>query len=223
MGWIWPACFDKGHGWDNVPAALSYSPPKNQSSLENLCFFCWCRLSLFTWVVLEEHGISEMAKDFVWLLHQGWNILGLNLLQMSPSHPKWFIRPTLENMISDISWLYGLYFLDAQIAHELFEMPIDEKRMTAPNVVLMENGFKSFNPFQCQERNESLLSVRDTIFALDHRARISQHWTGALRQLWLLWSLENCRHQWLRARLGLWTKVVDCSAGNGRTAAIRCD
>lgn len=34
--------------------------------------------------------------------------------------------------ISDISWLYGLYFLDAQIAQELFEMPIDEKGWPHP-------------------------------------------------------------------------------------------
>lgn len=99
-------------------------PPKNQCSLENLWFFVGVG-----WVSsheLEEDGRSKMAKDFVWLLHQGWNILGLNWVQMSPSHAKWFIRPRLETMISDISWLYGLYFLDAQIANELFEMRIDD-------------------------------------------------------------------------------------------------
>ena len=211
MGWIWPVCFDKGHGWDNVPAALSYSPPKNQRSLENLWFFCWCGLSLFTWVVLE-HGISKMAKDFVWLLHQGWNILGLNLLQMSPSHPKWFIRLTLENMISDISWLYGLYFLDAQIAHELLEMPIDEKGWPHPmwgwwkmasslsihsNVKsgmnpcflfgtpfwpwIIEQGFHSTEPALCD--NFDCFEAWKTAAT----SGFEQGWVCCTRKLWTVW------------------------------------
>lgn len=210
MGWIWPVCFDKGHGWDNVPAALSYSPPKNQRSLENLWFF------LLVWV-----ESLHMSCPGAWDIQDGQGFC-----LTSPSGLKYF-RPQFTSDESksskvihktnigkhDIRYImivWPLFFRRSNsswIVRDAYRW----KRMTAPNVVLMENGFKSFNPFQCQERNESLLSVRDTIFALDHRARISQHWTGALRQLWLLWSLENCRHQWLRARLGL--RFVDESCG----------